>query len=392
MHTELTSSEIALRLLLSFAAGAILGANRGQQGRAAGLRTTVLVCLTASSSMILANLLLRTTGRAPDSFVSMDVMRLPLGILTGMGFIGAGAILHRENMILGVTTAATLWFTTLMGFCFGSGELGLALSLLGLGVFVLWCLEWVEAYWTQRLEAVLVVIVTPDGPSHEEIAQALQGQHYNLSAPAVKYHAGRTRVALRSPLARIASRHSNATPDHRTCRATWGKRTALESSLGKRINTVRSSLLLMLAVLLLTEHSTNLLLARCVLVHMFGSHKRRLMTRKPPIGGESKLTKQILTSARHRQSSPAVRASSSAATCPLVQAQFGTTFFHRQARLAEKTALIAMRQPHCGLVWQRSKAEVIFRPSCQDSRRDDSLDVKIKKTTDSGVKCPGFYA
>ncbi len=187
MHTELTSSEIAVRLLLSFAAGAILGANRGKQGRAAGLRTTVLVCLTASSSMILANLLLKTTGKVPDSFVSMDVMRLPLGILTGMGFIGAGAILHRENMILGVTTAATLWFTTLMGFCFGAGELGLALSLLGLGAFVLWCLEWVEAYWTQRLEAVLVVIVTPEGPSPEEIAQALQTHQYKLSAPAVKY-------------------------------------------------------------------------------------------------------------------------------------------------------------------------------------------------------------
>jgi putative Mg2+ transporter-C (MgtC) family protein len=92
--------------------------------------------------MVLANLLLQTTGKAVDSFVTMDVMRLPLGILTGMGFIGAGAILHKGNMVLGVTTAATLWFTTLMGFCFGSGELALGFSLLGLGVFVLWCLEW----------------------------------------------------------------------------------------------------------------------------------------------------------------------------------------------------------------------------------------------------------
>jgi putative Mg2+ transporter-C (MgtC) family protein len=58
-------------------------------------------------------------GKTPYSFVSMDVMRLPLGILTGMGFIGAGAIPHKGNMVLGVATAATLWFTTLMGFCFG---------------------------------------------------------------------------------------------------------------------------------------------------------------------------------------------------------------------------------------------------------------------------------
>lgn len=221
-----------MRLLLSFAAGAILGANRGKQGRAAGLRTTVLVCLTASSSMILANLLLKTTGKVADSFVSMDVMRLPLGILTGMGFIGAGAILHRENMILGVTTAATLWFTTLMGFCFGAGESGLALSLLGLGVFVLWCLEWVEAYWTQRLEAVLVVIVTPEGPSQEEIAQTLKTHGLQAFSPGSKVYSGRTRITLRSSLARIPWSHSNAGSDRRACRTAWSKGTALESSVG----------------------------------------------------------------------------------------------------------------------------------------------------------------
>jgi putative Mg2+ transporter-C (MgtC) family protein len=84
--------------------------------------------------------------------VTMDVMRLPLGILTVMGFIGAGAILHKGNAVSGVTTAATLWFTTLMGFCFGSGEILLGSCLLGLGVVVLWCLEWLEMRWKQRQE------------------------------------------------------------------------------------------------------------------------------------------------------------------------------------------------------------------------------------------------
>jgi putative Mg2+ transporter-C (MgtC) family protein len=69
VQTEVTGSEVAVRLLLSFAAGAILGANRSEHG----------------------SCLLQTTGKTPDSFVTMDVMRLPLGILTGMGFIGAGA-------------------------------------------------------------------------------------------------------------------------------------------------------------------------------------------------------------------------------------------------------------------------------------------------------------
>jgi putative Mg2+ transporter-C (MgtC) family protein len=186
MHTEITWWEVAVRLLLSFAAGAVLGANRTEYGRAAGLRTTVLVCLTAAVSFILANLLLQTTGKTPDSFVSMDVMRLPLGILTGMGFIGAGAILHKENMVVGVTTAATLWFTTAMGFCFGAGQLALGFSLLFLGVVVLWCLQWIESRWKQHLEAVLIVVVSSEGLSEKEIAHRLEPHGYRLSPPAVK--------------------------------------------------------------------------------------------------------------------------------------------------------------------------------------------------------------
>ena len=49
-----------------------------------------------------------------------------------------------------VTTAATLWFTTLMGFCFGAGEFLLGGWMLGLGVFVLWCMQWIEARWRSR--------------------------------------------------------------------------------------------------------------------------------------------------------------------------------------------------------------------------------------------------
>ena len=139
MQLEVTWWDIIVRLLVTFAAGAIVGANRSEHGRPAGLRTTVLVCLTASASMILGNLLLATTGKVGDSFVTMDIMRLPLGILTGMGFIGAGAILHRGNAITGVTTAGTLWFTTLMVFAsaraiFRSGSFCSRWPLLSCGV------------------------------------------------------------------------------------------------------------------------------------------------------------------------------------------------------------------------------------------------------------------
>src|SRR5262249_23206233 len=123
MPLTLSWHDIALRLALAVVAGMVLGLDRGEHGRPAGLRTTLLVCLAAAVAMIQTNLLMVTRGKAPDSFSVLDLMRLPLGILTGMGFIGGGAILRRENMVLGVTTAATLWFVTVIGLCFGGGQI-----------------------------------------------------------------------------------------------------------------------------------------------------------------------------------------------------------------------------------------------------------------------------
>src|SRR5262245_3039929 len=124
--------DIGLRVALTVVAGFLIGLNRGERGRAAGLRTHLLVCVAASFAMIQANLLLGTRGKRGDSFIQLDAMRLPLGILTGMGFIGAGAILRKGDMILGVTTAATLWLTTVIGLCFGGGQYGLGLSALAI--------------------------------------------------------------------------------------------------------------------------------------------------------------------------------------------------------------------------------------------------------------------
>ena len=93
MPVTIAWSDVALRLVLTVVAGTLIGINRTEHGRPAGLRTTLLVCLAASISMIQANLLMNSVGKAHDSFVVLDLMRLPLGILTGVGFIGAGAIL-----------------------------------------------------------------------------------------------------------------------------------------------------------------------------------------------------------------------------------------------------------------------------------------------------------
>ena len=121
MASEIHWQEIAIRLVLTVIAGGLLGMERRKTGHAAGLRTTILVTLAASIAMIQMNLLLQTNGKPHDSYAVMDLMRLPLGILTGVGFIGAGAIVRKHEMVLGITTAATMWFATVIGLCLGGG-------------------------------------------------------------------------------------------------------------------------------------------------------------------------------------------------------------------------------------------------------------------------------
>lgn len=137
-------------------AGAVFGFNRTESGKAAGLRTTMLVCLAACLAMLQANALLDQTGKRPDSFPSLDLMRLPLGVLTGMGFIGAGAVLRRDGLVTGVTTASTLWFVTLLGLCIGGGQYRPAFAAGIAGVTVLWGLRYFEDGLQRRKKAWLI--------------------------------------------------------------------------------------------------------------------------------------------------------------------------------------------------------------------------------------------
>ncbi|MGA7918074.1 MAG: MgtC/SapB family protein [Candidatus Acidiferrales bacterium] len=187
MPLTLTWHGIALRLALSVVAGTLIGLDRGERGRPAGLRTTLLVCLAAAVAMIQANLLLATTGKTADSFITLDLMRLPLGILTGMGFIGAGAVLRRDGLVLGVTTAATLWFVTIIGLCFGGGQISLGIAGLFLGLIVLSGLRWIDYRMTQDQHATLSLTTDRDKPTQQEIYGTVQEAGYKIKISSVAY-------------------------------------------------------------------------------------------------------------------------------------------------------------------------------------------------------------
>lgn len=161
------------RLACALVVGAAFGLDRSEAGKAAGLRTTILVCLAACVSMLLVNALLEQSGKTPASFVSLDLMRLPLGILTGMGFIGAGAVFRRDGLVSGVTTAAMLWFVTVIGLCFGGGQylLGAGCSVVGLGV--MWGLHIAEPKLERRKTAWLTVCYTIGADCPQRLCERL---------------------------------------------------------------------------------------------------------------------------------------------------------------------------------------------------------------------------
>ena len=174
--------EILLRLLCALLTGGLLGLNRSEHGRAAGLRTSILVCVAACIAMLQVNLLLSLAGRAPDSFVMNDLMRLPLGILSGIGFIGAGAIVRRDNFVSGVTTAATIWFLTVLGLCFGGGLIALGLIGGAIGLIVLSGLKSLEDRMRQDRHGKLRIVIAADGPGDGEIRDALKNGGFRITA------------------------------------------------------------------------------------------------------------------------------------------------------------------------------------------------------------------
>lgn len=173
--------DIALRLFLTLLAGAALGYDRGVRGHATGLRTTILVCLAASVAMIQMNMLLPVSGKTPNSFAVMDLMRLPLGILTGVGFIGGGTILRRGDIVTGVTTAATLWMVTVIGLCLGGGEIWLGLVSTALSVLTLWLLKFVDVRIPREQKAQVAIKNDGDSLSFVDLESLISSRGYSAS-------------------------------------------------------------------------------------------------------------------------------------------------------------------------------------------------------------------
>ena len=153
--------ELLLQLLLAVLFGGAIGLERELSGKPAGLRTNILICIGATFFTVLSLHLAATRG---------DPGRVAAQILPGIGFIGAGTILHMRGAVTGLTSAATLWVVAAIGMGLGSGAYAEAVGATLLVLVVLAGLRPVERLVALRSSrSHLTIHARPEGSTVEDL-------------------------------------------------------------------------------------------------------------------------------------------------------------------------------------------------------------------------------
>jgi putative Mg2+ transporter-C (MgtC) family protein len=177
--------EISFRLVAALLAGGLIGLERSHRGRPAGFRTHALVCVASSLLMLVTVYETHWFPQTASARVILDPTRMAQGIMTGIGFVGAGAIIKEGYSVRGLTTAASIWITSAIGILTGIGfyfaaALGTVLALGTLSLF-----RWVEARLPTESYASFVVRFRRDAAMSEPDLRKLVAQHgfslYNMS-------------------------------------------------------------------------------------------------------------------------------------------------------------------------------------------------------------------
>jgi putative Mg2+ transporter-C (MgtC) family protein len=161
--TPLTFPDMAIRLGAALAVGAVIGMERERKRRPAGFRTMILITLGSAGFMLMgaqAIAALPNTGQA-------EVSRILQGLMSGVGFLGAGAVIQNKKAVRGLTTAAAVWVAAAAGAMCGLGQFLLAATLSILTLFTLIVLERVEDRYFPDLD--------PDASDQSAAAARLKG-------------------------------------------------------------------------------------------------------------------------------------------------------------------------------------------------------------------------
>src|SRR5215475_2853576 len=161
---------IPLKLVLAAILGGIIGIEREIRDKPAGLRTNILICVGSTLFMSISTRVTELLGGDPT--------RNGAQIITGIGFLGAGAVLHSHGFVMGLTTAATIWVVAGVGMALGSGMYMVAVFATLMSLATLYFLSFVEDKIQGRKSYSYALVVT-------DLQQALASIHKVLQASSV---------------------------------------------------------------------------------------------------------------------------------------------------------------------------------------------------------------
>jgi putative Mg2+ transporter-C (MgtC) family protein len=178
--------QMALGLAGAWVAGGLIGAERSYHGRAAGFRTHALVAIAAAATMLVSFAPAFAPGAAFLSLDRLDPTHLAQGVMTGIGFLGAGVIFKEGVNVQGLTTAASVWATAAIGLLFGAGEYSVGAMATAGVLMTLLVMRWVEDAMPGRVYAWSVFRFRTVGAPDKAALQALLAEH-NISVRDVSY-------------------------------------------------------------------------------------------------------------------------------------------------------------------------------------------------------------
>jgi len=159
--------KIVTHLLVATMAGGLIGLERSYHGRPAGFRTHTLVCVASSLLMLVTMYQAKWFTGAPLDTVRVDPTRMAQGVMTGIGFLGAGVIMREGLTVRGLTTAASIWITAAIGILAGVGFYSAVLvgSIITIGILTVF--RKVENRMPSQIFANNTIIFGRDNPMSE---------------------------------------------------------------------------------------------------------------------------------------------------------------------------------------------------------------------------------
>ena len=185
VSTDITSSTATIRLIFSFLMGVIVGIERQYRRQEAGLRTFTLICLGSTVAMLVSIWI----PQSYEGVLSGDPGRIAAQVLTGIGFLGAGAIIQSHGSIHGLTTAACIWVVAVIGLAVGAGMYIPAFIMTILTVSVLFSLERLERrMFLDGVNKILTIDCSTAEPDLRLIRQVLESQKVYIVATSYEHN------------------------------------------------------------------------------------------------------------------------------------------------------------------------------------------------------------